>query len=174
VADGLRLHGFCTKKYLEEVVWPAIDRGLESAGRSRSELDVCGGGFIMTGPDEETVMKNREWARYRLAFYGSTPSYLPVMSLHGWDDLAQKLNQMSRTGQWKQMAAEIPDDMLDEFCIYAPYDELPRVIEQRFGGISDTVEFGFEDGTDPDLAQDIVDRVHRIASPFEAPANHYA
>ncbi|MBW1907062.1 MAG: TIGR03617 family F420-dependent LLM class oxidoreductase [Deltaproteobacteria bacterium] len=97
VADGLRLHGFCTKKYLNEVVWPAIDRGLESAGRSRSELDVCGGGFIMTGPDEETVMKNREWARYRLAFYGSTPSYLPLMSLHGWDDLAHKLNQMSRS-----------------------------------------------------------------------------
>ena len=68
VADGLRLHGFCTKKYLKEVVWPAIDRGLESAGRSRSELDVCGGGFIMTGPDEETVMKNREWVRDRLAF----------------------------------------------------------------------------------------------------------
>jgi probable F420-dependent oxidoreductase len=174
VADGLRLHGFCTKKYLNEVVSPAIDRGLESAGRSRTELDVCGGGFIMTGPDEETVMKNREWARYRLAFYGSTPSYLPLMSLHGWDDLAQKLNQMSRSGQWKQMAAEIPDDMLDEFCVYAPYDELPKAIEQRFGGISDTVEFAFEDGTDPDFARDVVERVHRLQSPFEAPANHYA
>ena len=174
VADGLRLHGFCTKKYLNEVVWPAIDRGLASAGRSRSELDVCGGGFIMTGPDEETVMKNREWVRYRLAFYGSTPSYLPVMSLHGWDDLAQKLLHMSKTGQWKQMGAEIPDEMLDEFCVYAPYDALPKAIEARFGGISDTVEFNFEDDTDPDLAEDVVTRVHAIESQFEAPADHYA
>jgi len=174
VADGLRLHGFCTKKYLNEVVWPAIDRGLESAGRSRSELDVCGGGFIMTGPDEETVMKNREWVRYRLAFYGSTPSYLPVMSLHGWDDLAAKLLHMSKTGQWKQMASEIPDDMLDEFCVYAPYDDLPKAIEGRFGGISDTVELGFDDDTEADLAQDVIKRVQGIESRFEAPANHYA
>ena len=67
------------------------------------------------------------------------------------------------------MAAEIPDDMLDEFCIYAPYDELPKAIEQRFGGMSDTVEFGFEEGTDPELAQDVIGRVHRIESRFEAP-----
>ena len=135
---------------------------------------MCGGGFIMTGPDEETVMKNREWVRYRLAFYGSTPSYLPVMSLHGWDDLAQKLLHMSKTGQWKQMAGEIPDDMLDEFCVYAPYDALPKAIEERFGGISDTVELGFEDDTDTDLARDVIERVHGIESRFEAPANHFA
>jgi hypothetical protein len=95
------------------------------------------------------------------------------MSLHGWDDLAQKLLHMSKTGQWKQMAAEIPDDMLDEFCVYAPYDQLPKAIEGRFGGISDTVEFGFEPDTDVDLAQDVITRVHRIESQFEAPANHY-
>jgi probable F420-dependent oxidoreductase len=174
IADGLRLHGFCTKKYLKEVVWPAIDRGLRSAGRSRSELDVCGGGFIMTGPDEETVMKNREWVRYRLAFYASTPAYLPVMSLHGWDDLAKKLNQMTREGQWKQMAAQIPDEMLEEFGVYATYDELPTAIEKRFGGISDTVELTMEGETDLDLARDVLRRIQKIESRFEAPVNRYA
>jgi probable F420-dependent oxidoreductase len=173
IADGLRLHFFCTKKYLQEVTWPAIERGLAAAGRSRSELEVCGGGFIMTGPDEETVMKNREWVRYRVAFYGSTPAYLPVMSLHGWDDLAQKLNQMSRTGQWKKMAAEVPDAVIDEFGVFATYDELPKAIEGRFGGISDTVEFSFEADTDPACAQSIIERVHQIGSRFEAHANHY-
>jgi hypothetical protein len=63
--------------------------------------------------------------------------------------------------------------MLDEFCVYAPYDQLPKAIEGRFGGISDTVEFGFEPDTDVDLAQDVITRVHRIESQFEAPANHY-
>jgi len=174
VADGIRLHGFCTRKYLEQVVMPAIDRGLESAGRPRSSLDVCGGGFIMTGPDEETVAKNREWARYRVAFYGSTRTYEPVMSLHGWDDLAAKLHHMSKTGQWKQMAAEIPDDVLDEFAVYATYDELPKAIEKRFGGISDTVEFGFENDTDVDFGRDLIGRVNQIESRFEAPADHYA
>jgi probable F420-dependent oxidoreductase len=174
VADGLRLHGFCTTKYYNEVVAPAIERGLAAAGRSRSELDVCGGGFIMTGPDEATVMKNREWVRYRVAFYASTPAYRPVMSLHGWDDLADKLLHMTKTGQWQKMAAEIPDDVLDEFCIYTTYDRLPAAIEERFGGISDTIELAFEDDTDPALAQEVVSRVHAIQSGFEALANRYA
>ena len=174
IADGLRLHGFCTKKYLREVVWPAIERGLQSAGRSRGDLDVCGGGFIMTGPDEETVMKNREWVRYRVSFYGSTPAYRPVMELHGWEDLADKLLHMTKTGQWKKMAAEVPDDVLDEFCIYSTYDELPKAIEARFGGISDTVELGFENDTDVDVAQEVVSRVHGIPTGFQAPLDRYA
>ncbi len=118
-------------------------------------------------------MKNRDWVRYRVAFYGSTPAYLPVMSLHGWDDLAQKLNQMSKTGQWKKMAAEVPDDVVDEFGVFATYDELPKAIEERFGGISDTVEFSFEGDTDPAQAKSIIERVHQIGSRFEAHANHY-
>ncbi len=174
IADGLRLHGFCTKKYLQEVVMPAIDRGLSSTGRSRNELDVCGGGFIMTGPDDETVAKNREWVRYRVAFYGSTRTYEPVMALHGWNDLAAKLHQMSKTGQWKQMAAEVPDEVLDEFGIYATYDQLPKAIEARFGGISDTVELAFEADTDIDFAKDVLARVRRIDARFEEPHPHYA
>ncbi len=174
VADGLRLHGFCTARYFRDVVSPAIERGLASTGRARSELDVCGGGFVATGPDEETVMKNREWVRYRIAFYGSTPAYRPVMSLHGWDDLAEKLLHMTKTGQWKKMAAEVPDDVLDEFCVSTTYDAVPAAIESRFGGISDTVELGFEDDTDPGLAQEVLSRVRAIPSPFEAPKDRYA
>lgn len=174
VADGLRLHGFCTKKYFDEVVGPAIDRGLASTERKRSELDVCGGGFIMTGPDEATVMKNREWVRYRVAFYASTPAYRPVMSLHGWDDLADKLLHMTKTGQWKKMAAEIPDEVLDEFCVYTTYDELPEAIENRFGGISDTVELAIEPETDLERAKDLLRRVRAIPSAFDAYAARYA
>ena len=174
VADGLRLHGFCTKKYLQEVVMPAIHRGLESGGRPRSELDVCGGGFIMTGPDEATVAKNREWARYRLAFYASTRTYLPVMSLHGWDDLAAKLHQMTKRGQWKQMAAEVPDEVVDAFAVSATYEDLPAAIESRFGGISDTVEFGFEVGTDRDFAGDVLSHVQALSSAFRGYRNRFA
>lgn len=167
LADGLRLHGFCTRKYLSEVISPAIDRGLSSSGRARSALEVCGGGFVMTGPDEATVAKNREWARYRVAFYGSTPGYLPVMSLHGWDDLAAKLHGMSRKGQWKQMAAEVPDEVLHEFAVCATYDELPEAVEARFGGLSDRVEVGFEADTAPELAAEILSEIRGIESAFQ-------
>jgi hypothetical protein len=72
------------------------------------------------------------------------------------------------------MAAEIPDEVVDAFGVYATYEQLPGAIEARFGGVSDTVEFGFDQGTDLDLAHSVLERVHRIESRFEAPANHYA
>ena len=166
-ADGVVLHLFCTRKYLEEVTLPAIQAGLNESGRDRKHFEICGGGFIATGPDEAAVLKQREWCRYRIAFYGSTPGYLPVMSLHGWDDLAAKLLAMTRAGQWEQMAAEIPDDILDHFCVSAVWDNLPEAISQRFGGVSDSVDFSLA-GAEPDRAKEILARVHAIPNAFTA------
>ena len=38
VADGVIIHSFTTKKYLQEVTLPAVEKGLEKAGRSRSDF----------------------------------------------------------------------------------------------------------------------------------------
>jgi len=67
----------------------------------------------------------------------------------------------------------VPDDIVDEFGVFATYDELPAAIEARFGGISDTVEFSFEADTDPAHARSIIERVHQIGSRFEAHADHF-
>ena len=119
-------------------------------------------------------MQNRECVRYRVSFYASTPAYRPVMELHGWEDLADKLLRMTQTGQWKKMAAEVPDEVLDEVCIYTTYDKLTEAIEARFGGVSDTVEVGFEADTDVEVAEEVVSRVHAIATGFQAPLDRYA
>ena len=52
------------------------------------------------------------------------------MSLHGWDDLAAKLHHMSKTGQWKQLGSQMPDEVLDEFVVGATYPELRSAVEQ--------------------------------------------
>jgi len=103
VADGVRLHPFCTRRYHLEVVAKEIEQGLAQAGRSRAAFEVCGGGFVITAADQAGLEKQREAVRYRVAFYGSTPSYRPVLELHGWGELAGRLHQLSRSGQWKQM-----------------------------------------------------------------------
>lgn len=160
VADGVRLHGFCTRRYMEQTVLPALDAGLAASGRTRADLEICGGGFIATGPDDAAVARRLEWVRYRVAFYGSTRTYQPVMSAHGWDDLAGKLHRMSLRGRWEEMAREVPDDVVHAFCAAAPYDRIAAEIQRRFGGISDTIELPLpddpaEDATLRDLLQDI-------------------
>jgi probable F420-dependent oxidoreductase len=158
VADGVRLHPFCTRRYLEEVVTPEIARGLARAGRPREAFEVCGGGFVITASDEAGLAEQREAVRYRVAFYGSTPSYRPVLSLHGWDDLADELHALSRKGKWREMPAAVSDDVLEAFLVAATHAELRAVLEARFGGLSDCVELGMTgspEGLPPELLQDV-------------------
>jgi probable F420-dependent oxidoreductase len=98
VCDGVRLHGFCTRRYLDAVVMRELRAGMLKGGRARERFEIAGGGFIATGPDEAAVAKMVEWVRYRVAFYGSTPAYWPVLAAHGLQELGQKLNVMSKAG----------------------------------------------------------------------------
>ena len=46
---------------------------------------------------------------------------------------------MTKAGQWDQLAAEIPDDLLHEFAAIGRHDEIAGIIETRFGWVSDTI-----------------------------------
>ena len=162
VCDGVRLHGFATRKYLEEVALPQVEAGLRESGRTREQFNVWGGGFIATGPDEETVRRQMEEVRYRIAFYGSTRTYHGVFRAHGWEELGEKLHVMSKRGEWAKMAAEVPDEVVREFTAVAPYAELAEAIEARFGGLADTLTLGFVPGTRSGLQRELLRDLQRI------------
>jgi probable F420-dependent oxidoreductase len=166
VCDGVRLHGFCTRKYLQEVAVPSLETGLRQAGRRREAFEICGGGFVVTGRDDEAVAKMTEAIRYRIAFYGSTRSYHPVLAVHGWDDLGMELHQLSKQGRWSEMAARITDDVVREFCAVATYDRLPAAIAERFGGLSDGIELGVPD-LPPAEARELLAEIQRLPVRFE-------
>lgn len=166
VCDGVRLHGFCTRKYLEEVALHEITQELARVGKERKHFEVCGGGFLATGPTEEAVSNMREMIRYRVAFYASTPAYRPVLSLHGWDDLGEALHRMSVTGRWAEMPGLVRDDVLDHFVAQGTYDQLPRVVAERFGGLSDTVEVMMPTDLPEASTREVVAQIAAIASPF--------
>jgi probable F420-dependent oxidoreductase len=152
--DGVMLHGFCTRKYLQEKVMPKLEKGLEQAGRSREQFEISGGGFVATGADDEAVQKLFEWVRMRIGFYGSTPSYWPVFEVHGLQDLGLKLNEMSKKGQWGEMTKEISDDVVHLFSAVGRHDELVGALTERFGGMADIV--GLPEDTPSDLIQDVL------------------
>jgi probable F420-dependent oxidoreductase len=166
VCDGVRLHGFCTRRYLEEVALPQLREGLERSGRPREEFEVWGGGFLATGRDADEVAKQVEWSRYRIAFYGSTRTYSPVLALHGWDELAEKLHAMSKRGQWNEMAAQVPDDVVHEFVAVAPWSELRGAVEKRFGGLVDSIAIGFAEDVPEGQAREIVADLRVIPQGF--------
>jgi probable F420-dependent oxidoreductase len=167
VADSVRLHSFATREYLEKVVHPLLAHELEAAGKSFANFEITGGGFVATGPDKAAVMEAAEKVRYRVAFYGSTPAYRGVFDLHGVGDLGVKLTEMSKQGQWNQMAAQVPDDVLDLFVARATYDELPVAIEKRYGGIVDTVGIDFPLGISAATRRSTVEAIQQIPSRFK-------
>src|SRR6201984_1555119 len=101
--DGVKLHGFCTRRYIEEAVMPRLAEGVPQAGRERGKYEISGGVFLATGPDDATVARMFEWVRERVAFYGSTQAYWPVFAVHGLEDLGHKLNAMTRQGEGGEM-----------------------------------------------------------------------
>jgi probable F420-dependent oxidoreductase len=168
VCDGVRLHGFCTRRYIDEVVMRELRSGMLKGGRAREQFEIAGGGFIATGPDDATVAKMVEWVRYRVAFYASTPAYWPVLEVHGLHDLGRKLNVMSKAGQWDRMAAEISDDVVRLFAAIGTYRDIARAIEERFGGVVDAVSLSGGYGMHQEIPPDVIQEVQRIPGTFTA------
>jgi len=167
VADGVRLHPFCTRKYIQEVVEAELAAGMARSGRARPDFEIVGGGFLATGPTDEAVHRLREWVRYRVAFYGSTPAYYPVLEVHGLEDLGLKLNRMTKQGAWNKLAAEVPDHVLDLFVASGRHDEIVGVIEKRFGGVADMIYASASSEEPGDLPPGLLQDIARIATPFK-------
>jgi probable F420-dependent oxidoreductase len=166
VCDGVRLHPLCSRRYVEKVALPRIADGMQRSGRSRAHFDVFGGGFVVTGPDQETLANGIEWVRKRVAFYGSTRSYLPILSLHGLDELGLKLRAMSLDGRWNKMAAEVSDEVVHIFAACGTYREIAKAIEMRFGGLADSIEMSFPGGTPAGLQRELLADIRRIPHAF--------
>ncbi len=168
VADGARLHPFCTRKYLEEAVLPRLAEGIMKSGRAQENFEITGGGFIATGKDAEAVSKAVEWVRMRVAFYGSTPAYWPVLAAHGLEDLGRELNALSRQGKWDAMTTRITDDVVRLFAAVGTHDEIAVRIAERFGGLVDTVYASVSSTMPSDMPLETVAAVKRIPVAFKA------
>ena len=165
-ADGAKLHVFCTRKYLEENTLPIIAEGLAKRGRARETFEISGGGFVVTGKDDEAVAKLFDWVRYRVAFYGSTPAYWPVFEVHGLGDLGRKLNAMTRAGQWNDMASQVPDDVVHLFAAVGRHDQIARAIVERFGGLVDAVSASANSAKPSDLPPDLLQDLAKIPTRY--------
>jgi len=166
VADGVRLHPLCSRRYLEEVCLPQIAIGMQRGGRARESFDVHGGGFVVTGPDEAAVASDMEAARRRIGFYGSTRTYLPILALHGLQDLGLKLHRMSVEGRWNEMAAEVSDEVVRIFAACGTYREIAGAVEQRYGGAADSIDLEFPTDAPPGLRRELIADIQRIPHRF--------
>lgn len=143
MCQGFHVHAFHTPRYLKEVVIPNIEQGAAKAGRTRADCALSCAIFVVMGDTSQEIKENSAFVRSQIAFYASTPSYKTVMDLHGWGDLAVKLNEMSRQGRWFEMGDLIGDDVLKEFAVVAPASEIAHAVKTRYEGLLDRVGYYF-------------------------------
>lgn len=136
-ADGILVHTFCTPKYLEEEILPRIAATLAESGRSRADFEVSFPPFVVTGATEAEFEAAKQQVKYRIAFYGSTPAYRPVLECHGWGDLQPKLNQLSKNNGWERMPELIGDEMLETFAVVGEPRQVATEIRRRYGHLVD-------------------------------------
>jgi probable F420-dependent oxidoreductase len=139
VADGVITHGFSSPRYVREVTLPSLQRGLERSGRTRADVELTCPGFIAVADTDELLDHARASMRRQVAFYGSTPAYLPVLQVHGWGDLQPELYACSKRGAWGDMAGLVDDEMLDTFTIITKPDALAAEVRRRYGGVADRI-----------------------------------
>ncbi|HEY4724189.1 MAG TPA: TIGR03617 family F420-dependent LLM class oxidoreductase [Anaerolineae bacterium] len=158
VADGFHVHPFHTVKYLSEVTLPAIEAGAKKAKRDRQSIEIATMVFVALNDQEIAAQRSQ------VAFYASTPSYRPVLDLHGWGSIGEQLGALAKRGQWAEMHKLISDEMLETFVIVGTWDDIGNKLHQRYDGLLDRIGLyrpyvpGDEDGLWKKLVQQMTGR----------------
>ena len=140
VADGHLGHPMISKRYLDEVTLPALERGMARSGRDRNDFEVSCEVMVATGANDAELATAITATRKQIAFYGSTPAYRRVLDLHGWGDLQDELHRLSLQGEWDAMGSLVDDDVLAAFAVVGPADTIAAALRSRCAGPVDRVQ----------------------------------
>ena len=139
VGDGYFVHPFHTAESLEVLSRPALERGLARAGKSAEDFVISAQVITATGQTEEEMDAAMFSARHQLAFYASTPAYLPVLAVHGLEALQPEAGALLKAGKWAEVAGLVSDDILHQFALVGTPAEVAAGLRQRFDGRVDRV-----------------------------------
>jgi len=142
VADGLMTHPTNTApRYLREAIVPRLDEGAARTDRAGDAIRLMIGGLCATGPTAEQTSAAREEIRQLLGFLYSTPAYWKSLELLGFADVGPRLKELVGDGRWNDLAAQIPDGLVDAIVPSAPYAEIADVLIEWYGDLSDWITF---------------------------------
>jgi probable F420-dependent oxidoreductase len=152
VSDGFHGHPLHSRRYLRELVLPAIADGAKAAGRLPHAVEVSSAVLVATGDTQAEIDRSVEAARQQISFYASTPAYGPVLELHGWGEAHAALRHLAPRQRWEDMPQHVSDDMVDTYAVVGTWSELPALLHARYDGLLDRVTLYMPFDTGPDDA----------------------
>ena len=159
VADGMFCHGFSTERYVREVTLPELRRGAEKAGRDVSSFEIAAPSMIVAADTEPELEAGIASVRQQIGFYGSTPAYRPVLEAHGWGELQDELNALTKRGAWDQVASLIDEEVLHTFAIIGTPEEAVEEARRRYGDIATRISITVPEDGDPERWGSLFERL---------------
>jgi alkanesulfonate monooxygenase SsuD/methylene tetrahydromethanopterin reductase-like flavin-dependent oxidoreductase (luciferase family) len=132
VADGLVGHPIFTRRYVEEVVRPALATGTKVTDRGDLELPIAG--FVICSIHDD-VEKARRDAKAQIAFYAVVKSYAGVFKLHGLERHLDEIRAAWARRDEAGMIAAVPDELVDLMAVTGPPEEARQRFEAVFDGL---------------------------------------
>ncbi|ORA09434.1 TIGR03617 family F420-dependent LLM class oxidoreductase [Mycobacterium arosiense] len=163
VADGLLVMPFNSARHFADRTFPAIAEGLRRSGRSFDEFQIIAQAMVAVGRDEVDLAAAINGVASLIAFYGSTPAYLPVLEVEGWAGVQPELNALTKQGRFADMRRLITDEMVARIGIVGTPEQCAEQIAARFGAHADEVccYFPAYQPRPADVA-DMIGALHRV------------
>lgn len=132
--DGLFIHPMTSIAYRTEVMLPAVAGARARAGRT-APFTIAAMVMVATGETEEALAAAVAATRRQIAFYASTPAYLPVLAHHGWEGLHDAANAGMREGRYATLGDLVDDDVLHAFAVVGDPRQIADQLPSRCAGV---------------------------------------
>ena len=119
-------------------------------------FEIVGPSFVVTGSDEAQMADAARGTRQQIAFYGSTPAYRAVLELHGWGELQDDLNRLSKQNKWAEMGDLVTDEILNTFAVVGTPEQIAPELGRRYGDVIQRISFYAPYQSDPDRWQRVL------------------
>ena len=133
VADEVLVMPFNSARHFTNRTLPAVTEGLQRSGRPSDDLGLIVAAMVAVGRTDEDLAAAIDGVATLIAFYGSTPAYLPVLEEEAWAELQPRLNALSKTGGYAEMRALITPEMVRTIGVAGTPEECVAEIGRRFG-----------------------------------------
>ena len=128
VADGLIGHPMFTRRYVDEVVRPAIATGAVRAGRDPADVALTG--ILMCAVHEDVEIARRQIA-FSIAQYAASRIYDRLFELHGWSESQRRIREAARAGDTEALLAAVPEEAIDLIAVACRPGELPEAVARH-------------------------------------------
>ena len=138
LCDGVHVHPFHSRNYLDEVVLPTLAEGAARGNRDVDEVKLAIPVLTAVGSGDE-LARSEKAVKSQLAFYGSTKNYARVFDHHGYEGVSAQLNDKMKTGDIAGMSELITEEMVQTYGTVADWDAMSDALIDRYDGVADSV-----------------------------------